>query len=790
MQVYSPSMAPGSPVMLRFRGMTWAGARGESGEITPDEALVALLFAGGWSMGRLVSEADLTSLGADEPFSLKYRVRQVTSKAAGENTATRLKDFVASARGDESCVMEWTDHNQAVVLDIDVHGVDCTLALSRASAITPAPYAVKQSKGGGLHCLYIGAGVHSAAGLAALAAFSVETVFPQVTGIEVLTRCRCSPTGWLLETSKRFKPFSANSYTVDTDEVQEYLNDKALHVGSRYGHAACPFAPGDDGPDMNPSVSVTPDGIRCFRCDKFAGWASLLYNDTSELPPIWRMARARIWWDQVSGWCLYHYPHLATMLKEAYRAALVLMNGSCPEAYRALTVQGLIRARTGWYMHHDSILCLMDARHSRRALDRLPSLYRVPRAGEEDLPPKSLLIANLDNLYTTSTLPLPDVPPMETAAKTFKATAEDPTEERWAWYEERANWKMLPSPPTETQVGAAWDTVEQWFPAVDRKYLQLLIIAHLVAREGLPAQPLILAVTGCSGGGKTCTARLAGALVGGQTHIINADARDFNLQFGSALLSKPPLLVVDEFLKRESEASALAIYELGQYYNVTMKYQNPVVMPVACPVVLTGISLGQIFRRSAQFLRRVVRVELNHACNWKLARAENLLETWNDDPGRRRAADIICSDLAYKFIFGFDSPTSAWQAATDLYGMQDTIDESSDLAEQITEWLILLDQYAKYSAYAGRARYSLSLHDENPAVRSWLELCDGPSSDSLYRSSRIQERDLGACLGLDFSVVVTPTRLRTGILGVTIRRGPDIVSVQDLNLKPKPKERT
>jgi hypothetical protein len=198
--------------------------------------------------------------------------RRETTSAVGQEfrgePATAFRESLDRADGPTDSVVEWDNVERIAVLDVDYHHREPPAreqVLNALARISPQPWLVWFSKGGGLHCVYCAAGGFSAGELAACAGLAYLGVDPTAT-FEVLSRTR-TPPGEVLEQTQTSDPVAVAKWLrtrVSEEQVEDYLSGQGLERGNSYEHTACPFNASED--SHGKPVFVGDAGLFCQHC--------------------------------------------------------------------------------------------------------------------------------------------------------------------------------------------------------------------------------------------------------------------------------------------------------------------------------------------------------------------------------------------------------------------------------------------------------------------------------------------------------------------------------------------
>lgn len=445
---------------------------------------------------------------------LVFRVRK---RDAGKGSGAQHDSLAgALAAADGGSVVEWDDCDRCCMLDLDFHSgsgcvaPDAGLVLSAAECLRPTPTVWWLSKSGGLHAVYLG---DTAEELAASAGVSLQQRFPGC-GIE-LKHATHAPPGevvWCEQTSELPKLFCP----VEEGRYDEWLEERGFAVGQRYSHELCPVMPSRRAAGNSPPVVVYADHIYCHIC------AADGVRRGSKTPGYFPLARlAGVTEATMFDLCVRNFAHWGharhvvaqlvhneNLARCVYRAALRRRHGDDPRialVYSATPATGLVRYDGYW------------AGDSGRpkAYDRTsPVLAGLPvckKPDEEGELKTDMRI--VEELASSDDLSAYGYPALTRVWGMQLTQFQDlPTNRVFKPIQRNGHPQYLPV-RSRLDRDSAWGAIEALFPGVDRRVVELLVVAKGCSEHRVGLPPMVF-LSGPTGAGKTQTVNLAASICG------------------------------------------------------------------------------------------------------------------------------------------------------------------------------------------------------------------------------------------------------------------------------------
>ena len=523
----------------------------------------------------------------------------------------------AALAGSPYPMLSWDGTRRLAALDVDIDragGPGATFGETDLTEIlyapAPTPGWAWRTQSGGLRLIFepcerYGLTAAERAGLHALlvprASFDVRT-----QRVELLSRTRMPPPqnpvrrgsgeygvsdlrGALMRTGGRD--------AVPADQVNAWLAERGMQIGGRYEHTLCPINPAPS--TSRESVMVLDDGVRCYRCEAWRPWSSLIGDVSTARPepdPIVQAAAA-----------LVHWPHARLMLKAlrprcddnmlrpGYKALVRVMHDArWPEVQEDAAEVfndslAVVRGR-GLWLHADT-LTSHDA-VGPRTLGALPAA----RSGVE-----------IERYMTGA--PLAGFVPIEPVAHVVdRPTWRDGSvlvprpiagvapEERLTYAEARRRLREA--------MGEGLS--ERWLDVVD-----LLVVAGLRAQLQRAAPPIVL-LTGLPGSGKGVAVECARGILGlGSAHLRFDSPRELAMSVGEGLVAGAGILWADEIGKVvDWWHHSTVLLQLTAEHTWRKLHTGTVVTPVRAAIVLAGSSLPRGLATMTEIGRRATVVRL------------------------------------------------------------------------------------------------------------------------------------------------------------------------------------
>ncbi len=605
-----------------------------------------------------------------------FRVRKRTSPEVLKYSTIHLA--LGSPHGCDDMV-EWDSKEACCALDLDFHGVLSpgpeVLALS-ARRLRPIPFHWWITRSQGLRCIYTAGSTQNAETLAAIAAFELIQEFPDA-GLELLTRTRFPP-GEVHSVTFQDEGADAirrlqGQYTIEDHEYQTYLEERGWVVGERYPHDTCPGNPSPRAKGNAAPVCVHEDHVFCYVCAA----DGLCYGaHTPGYFPAARLCggysrslfalcvKALTHWEHARHVVSTILPGRPVLARAIYHAALLRTHGAAdgriPRVFTA--GENLIRYDGHWGDDQGRPVTFREDRPQR--ILELPTVL-VADGESGDLLPSFKTAEWLRHTGDISRYGYPAVVPIWGIHLSYRIEPEGwkvctvlntPALKAESLRDRRPRYLRSHMPE-----GDAWGILEELFPRVDRKAVELLIVAKGCAEIGSGLPPMIF-LTGPTGAGKSATVKLVAAILG--DHATEVPYASSTERLRAGLISakkKGTFAVFDEFLKgagRERKDPAQAMEALLNFTPDSEShviYVGPVALGSLPVCAWCDTSIPREVAEHAQLARRLAWVKLPARMRWE----ESLGTHGIPGPdalrthGSRRildAADTILSVISDKYF--------------------------------------------------------------------------------------------------------------------------------------------
>lgn len=480
-------------------------------------------------------------------------------------TRTAYTDFKSAL---ENCkrgqVLEWKTTALTCALDVDYHkgnAPDAFDLIAFCETLNPTPHWYWITKSGGLRLIYQAQGIYDASEYAACAALLISQRFP-TSKFELLRRSR-APFGTVHHRAVVSCDMDAirgllSTYT--NGDYTEWLEARGFEPGQRYQHSCCPVAPSERAATNTNPVVVYSDHIHCYIC------AADGIKFGSRTPGFFPLSR--ITGDKVNtpiARCVEHFTHWGhakhalrqaigneQIAKASYAALLKFKHGDDARiglVFSAGEPNGLVRYDGYWCDGNGVILTLSG---SSAILKALPHCLKVSNGELIDNPEAVEWLSETVDHSCRGYAPLyairgiqftqfQDLPSTRifNVLPSYELQPDTMVSKRPRYMGERERM-------TEDE---AWSKIEELFPKIDRKVIELLLVGRGCTefRAGLPP---MLFLTGNTGSGKTAHVEIAAAIAGDKATPVPFN-KDINHLRQSLLVAKQTgaFVFFDEFFK-------------------------------------------------------------------------------------------------------------------------------------------------------------------------------------------------------------------------------------------------
>lgn len=714
------------------------------------------------------SEVDLNPEPEKQPTV--FLVRGIKQPASGGMTYADIFAALAAPCEQEDPVVEWDGTNEYCILDLDFHKGDVPDESSLrqcADTIRPLPVTWWFSRSGGLHLLYAGRGVLSAAEHASIAATKISARFPTAR-VELKSTTR-QPSGAVYRVGQTTDGSVSKVETaaVARGDFSEYLSDRGLEPGKRYPHTACPVNPHPRAEGNSEPVVVADTYIKCYICEADGvrrGSRQPGYFPLSVLAGTVQQSMFRRCVENFTHWQHAKYIVCQVVQQEnlaalVYRAAIKQRWGNDPRiplVWSAGPKTGLLRYDGYWSG---------ESGRAKEYKARSPVLEGLPVAkylDPEDLDDNGKPKLKTDRRIVEELASGDDLSPYGYPALwrvwglQLTQCQEQPTDRIFTVLQRNGTPEFL-SEARRVPEEEAWQTIESLYPGLNRKAVELLIVAKGCTefRAGLP--PMIF-LTGPTGAGKTQSIHLAATICGDVVTTVTFSTEEERLR-QQILTAKErgSFAFFDEYLKRARAKHVEPDQALEFVLNLTPDstshklYIGPVALGELPVCVFADTALPCEVVAHSQIARRIHHVPLRDSKQWN--RATKDLRTEGDE--YCKAADSILSWIIDRW-FPPPGPTDFGEVARQLGFYLFNSNEAARAKEQLIRTFFDLVCAAPQAKDGGWK--AIDPHGTGELVETWLALAD----QGKPTSRALTEVDLKRVLGLSEYVECQIDRVRGG----------------------------
>lgn len=731
-------------------------------------AALAAYDAAGVGVGETFEIAWAQCLPAPPPGPT-YLLRPI-NVSAGKSFDSFAAALTAAPPGGEHLIT-WRGLSHCAAVDLDDAADAATLRVEvlRTQPV-PAFYWITRS-GRGLRMIFLSGMNYTAEELAACAGVQLLLAFPNA-GLEIKHDTRTPPGEWT-QCEPTFDCESLKRLTggvIHETQASEWLEAKGLVPGQRYPHTQCPVNP-YLAAEANPgdALIVHEHYIRCFICGRDGvrfGSADPGYFPIAALSgdrittPLKRCVRGMTHWHHARHVMASECPRLPEpVAKAAYRALLRMSRPEDVRVDRCFTAPPVVRMRGYW---------ATTMGESIRADKYSAILARLPCAQRED---GSADAERIEWLSQATDLTPEGYPPLTSVAG-YRLTANQPqpTGRVFAVFQtpdlrsdEMASRRpRYIKPETRMDIDAAWELLEEAYPRVDRKLVELLIVMKgcTEIRAGLPP---MLFIYGPTGAGKTATPMLAAGICGDHVHKVPY-TRDNERQFAAIreARSRGSFLVFDEFLKgaqrarHDPEQAMEFSLELDEDAVTHKLYTGPVPVGDLPGFIWCDTVIPDAVAQHEQIGRRLHYAQLPETLRWEsslaacgIAKPDKL--RLSPDPRFADAANVILSAVQDRWFVGEPVDFAVVAETLGFAKLQDSDRAGERLALVRELFRLACDELPAVPTELGKRlpvgstwRY-INLDSDTPAAIIWGQLADR-TNPAACRA--IDEMDLKDKLGL------------------------------------------
>lgn len=555
----------------------------------------------------------------------------------------------------------------------------------------------------------------------------------------------------------------------DFSEIEEWLNERGWKIGQTLPHSLCPIEPSDSYKDV---VFVGDKGIYCHKCEAkklggsipgFVSYGSLIGGADNRIAKMVKnfvhLEHAKIVLENI----FQNVPQ--KILETVYRVMMKIVHTpDDPRIAMAMTSgKGFIRVRGAWVSTDGEVTIA-------KGLDQYVQSLPATLVPKEDgfginIPARTAFLNSCsiddygyhDITFLRGCKIYGQHMPCRSTELVKVLTRRE--------FKDTAPKYLLPN--KRMDIEKAWGMLDEVFPGVDRKYIQLLICAKGAAEGRLVQCPFLL-ITGPSGAGKSTTVHIAAGICGDK-----ADEPIFETKvdrFRQALMDSARssgFVCVNEVFKMADRSRMSYTQALDPMLSLTEDSRSHVMYVGSVPFgrlpvfVLTDINIPKEVEADIQLARRFAFYRLSTRNYWNGTIVQHNIrphEMRLISPDHNLACDTILSDV----IDTYFSEHTTFEEIIKRIGLPtlETISEETD--DKKGQLLRLFNEVKNAKAIAGShaIRYSsakgwkvIDRTEVNPLSELWGDLADGQLPQEWVRSRTVEAEDWGRVLGTGFPVV-------------------------------------
>jgi hypothetical protein len=583
-------------------------------------------------------EVDLNPQPEKQPTV--FLLRGLKQKAIEGRTFNDIWSALAAECSVDDPIIEWDSTEEWCVLDLDFHRgdvPDATDLRQSADTIRPMPCAWWYSRSGSLHLLYAGGDKLSADECASLASVKLLARFPAAR-IELKHSTR-QPSGEVFRAKAGYDAGTIPaSNGVEQSDFTDYLEEHGYEVGKRYPHTRCPVNPSPRAEGNTEPVVVKEKCIRCYICEadgikrgsKQPGFFPLSFLAGTIQQSLFRRCIENFTHWQHAKYIVCQVIPQENLAALVYRAALKQKWGGDPRiplVWSAGPKTGLIRCDGYWMGESGRSKAYKD---TSAVLAGLPVCKFLDKndLDENGKPKLKTSAAILEELASTDDLTAYGYPAVIRVWGIQLTQMQDPPTNRiFTLLQRNGTPEYLPTKrrmPEEE----AWGLLESLYPGLNRKAVELLIVAKGCTefRAGLPP---MLFLTGPTGAGKTQSINLAASICGDAATVVTYASEEDRLRAGIlSAKERGSFAFFDEYLKRakakhiEPDAAIEFILNLTEDSLSHKLYTGPVPLGELPVCVFADTALPAEVVAHSQIARRMHHVPMRESKQWNKSTKE------------------------------------------------------------------------------------------------------------------------------------------------------------------------
>lgn len=708
---------------------------------------------------------------------LKIFVRGLTEKRNDE--AQQFESFESALDCRTIMAAEplivWDGTDRLCALDVDFHhepDYEKRPGLDRLNgafgAVAPAPKWCWVTHGRGFRFMYETMGGFDANELAAVAAVRIAQLEPLAT-VELKSATRhprypnvlgrlCSEVQVRIPSTdcRAIAGWSEGREGVDSAAIETWLDEHDYEKGGRYEHNKCPVDPTRE--SHGTPVVIYENGIYCYGCaghgvrrgTKAAGWFPYeVFLGHPSASIISRCVENLTHWEHARFILQAHHSLPEPILRGAYGA---MCKERYPNDLRLASVfnagQDVVRFHKRWGTLEGETFNNTSA---QPILAKLPGCQYVEPAQGQRKAQIKVDAEKVARFVQTTSLERQGYPHLKPVWGIPIGGHWLPSRYKYEIALFKGPGRMPRYVPSaqRSSILEAWNMIQQGFPGVDRRAVELLIAAKgCVEMDG--TWPPFIFIYGPTSSSKTASTLLAAAIAGDSVHSVPCISDDQRIRAAIAAAKESGTYcvfneAVKDGLRRKIGKAEAMEFALGLTADSLSwkNYVGPIEMGTLPVLIWTDTFIPQEVKEHAQLARRIISVHLAGKVDWHTSMRESSIgkaEWLRMAPDTKfiDAADTILSDVIDRF---FKAPMTFEEIANRL-GFY-TLERSDEAAIQTAEMKAFFDLVQA----CPNKRDGWSVFDINGSSslsQTWRDLAD-PDKRS---SQRCQEIDWSELLEL------------------------------------------
>ncbi len=680
-------------------------------------------------------------------------------KSSIKESVDSFEAALNSGRGHD-WVVSWDGTEDLACLDVDWHtgGGPPKNVSSFVSLVSPSPRYWWVSRGGGLHLIYE-SGDLSAGEYAAIAAlWFLEN--DAICSCEILSKTRLPGAGHK-EHTQTYEQGAILRYLkkeVGHEELQKWLTDHDLRFGS-HEHTKCPFDPCVNSRGGKP-VRVDERGVYCFRCHSVKGiplreWGDILSAGNPSL--IRTLASGFVVWSNAEPVLMKEIGDRIARraLKQLYKASLKIFHGiDHPLISSAFAPFDWLRGEGGIWLNRDT-LKVSAVNKERALLGRLPSArsaYIVKDAKGEDQW-KVVLDENALQKHIQLGAKIPGFPEYRVTKGARLWGHYLDYDEGFAYVERHRPLRPVVAyrpPDRRMPIAEAYRKLIDYFPGINLKYLELLLVARGFAESGKGPVPMIL-VEGPSGSAKSSTVLVASEILGDELYVLKDETDGKITQaLGEIAANSFGFVVLDEFCKGLPSAAQVDKFTpfltMGREYSFRKLYVGQTTIHWRSAVIVTNTDFADAVHQDRQIGRRFIKVRLYNEVPQRWEKTAGDIREWR----KSDTNDIAEAIVGHIVDSHFTTPGVTFPEIAVSLGFDELRADSGEGVSRdtlVNEFFVeVCKSEPAPTRWKGRGWKMIDRNKETPLKELWELLCDD-LMDAYFSSRIISERDLQSVIG-------------------------------------------